>query len=289
MSSRVGLSSWSVSAGCARTLRRIYESAPLLVQLQTSKFSGTRTAERCVRGFKSRCGAADALRVQQRWTSGSVNKSNAATTSDQGEDLTLSIKPGRTQSWWTSWFQRIGLAAQRHEPNFLLRVLGYYSEESQALRLGKTLYRDTLREVEAWQRRLYGEISGDKPVDVPLAAWVQLTSLHLWVTIYRLRAEGEFGRQVSQALYENFWPHLRQRLAKDLGLGLVEASKQMRECEHMFFGAAIRYDEAWLNKDQEAFIAALQRNIPRIGAEQARVLYDHVAQQLRGGRLHLER
>jgi hypothetical protein len=102
----------------------------------------------------------------------------------------------------------------------------------------------------------------------------------MWITMHRLRPEGRFGRDVSQAIYENFWPQLRLRLVEDLGLGLVETSKYLRECEHMFYGAAIRYDEAWLSKNQEAFISALQRNIPQINAEQARALYEYTAEQL---------
>ncbi|KAK4531015.1 hypothetical protein CCYA_CCYA06G1872 [Cyanidiococcus yangmingshanensis] len=195
-------------------------------------------------------------------------------------DSSPATRSEESVSWWKAWLRRVAQSANGQEPSLLLRLLGYNSKESRALRLGKLLYRGLVRQAESWHMRLYGAPQGESAKEPPFAAWVQLVSLHMWMTIYRLRAEGDFGRDVSQAIYENFWPQLRRRLVEELGLGLVQTSKHLRECEHMFYGAAIRYDEAWLNKNVDAFTAALQRNIPQISAEQARALYEYTAQQL---------
>ena len=64
-----------------------------------------------------------------------------------------------------------------------------------------------------------------------------LLSLHLWLVLVRLRAEGETGQEVGQALYDHFWADMEQRV-RDEGV-VVRLSKWMKELETAFYGSCV--------------------------------------------------
>ena len=69
-----------------------------------------------------------------------------------------------------------------------------------------------------------------------------LSSLHLWLTLVRLRAEGDPGKLLGQELYDHFWAEMEARVRAE-GV-VVRLTKWMRELEGAFYGSASAYDSA---------------------------------------------
>ena len=87
-----------------------------------------------------------------------------------------------------------------------------------------------------------------------------LASLHLWLTLVRLRAEGDAGKLLGQELYDHFWEEMEARVR---GEGVVvRLSKWMKELESAFYGSCTAYDAALAPGAPEGALAgALRRNV----------------------------
>ena len=85
-------------------------------------------------------------------------------------------------------------------------------------------------------------------------------SHHLWLTLVRLRAEGDAGKLLGQELYDHFWEEMETRVR---GEGVVvRLSKWMKELESAFYGSCTAYDAALAPGAPEGALAgALRRNV----------------------------
>jgi len=108
-----------------------------------------------------------------------------------------------------------------------------------------------------------------------------LASLHLWLTLVRLRAEGDDGKLLGQELYDHFWAEMENRVRAE-GV-VVRLSKWMKELESTFYGSCTAYDAALAPGAPEGELAgALRRNVlmTHAGGAEAAALARYVRHQL---------
>ena len=105
----------------------------------------------------------------------------------------------------------------------LLQVGGFYSKESRLLRAAKAWYECVTEQVE--DPRLYtggpclllsptscisllvkhdNEVAAAFGLEQNFAGKYAMLSIHMWLCLVRLRAEGQEGKQLAQILYEDF-------------------------------------------------------------------------------------
>lgn len=121
---------------------------------------------------------------------------------------------------------------------FLLRVGGYYSAESVAGRAGHALYEACAEAADQPGRRAALGLAGR----ITFAQYHAFLTVHLWVLLRALRAQGEPGGAAIQATHEEFQDDVERRV-RALGVR-VRLRKHMTALEKDFFGAVKAYDAA---------------------------------------------
>lgn len=91
--------------------------------------------------------------------------------------------------------------------------------------------------------------------------------LHLWLVLRRLRAAGEPGAALSQALLDKFCSDMDDNL-REMGVGDLSVPKRMLKFAEAFYGRTAAYDAA-LKADGTELAQALGRNV-LLTAEAAR-------------------
>ncbi|CAM6117544.1 unnamed protein product [Calypogeia fissa] len=135
-----------------------------------------------------------------------------------------------------------------------LKLLGFYSRESQLIRGSKTLYARISNHVE--RPELYASFVLEKSFRTTHA----MLLLHVWLTLVRLRSEGKDGTKVGQNLYEQFNHDLEKRIVV-AGVKML-ISKWMKELEKNFYGAVAAYDGAMVpSAPKDELARALWRNV----------------------------
>ncbi|KAL2651388.1 hypothetical protein R1flu_019516 [Riccia fluitans] len=135
-----------------------------------------------------------------------------------------------------------------------LKLLGFYSRESQLIRGSRTLY--TRISSHAETPELYANYGLQKNFRTTHA----MLLVHMWLTLVRLRAEGKEGSKIGQSLYELFNHDLEKRIVGE-GVKML-ISKWMKQLERNFYGAVEAYDAAMQpTADKDALARALWRNI----------------------------
>mmetsp|Transcript_19822 Transcript_19822/g.50787 ORF Transcript_19822/g.50787 Transcript_19822/m.50787 type:complete len:309 (-) Transcript_19822:477-1403(-) len=139
----------------------------------------------------------------------------------------------------------------------LLWVGGYYSKESQATRGGKLLFNVVMEHAKNQ------EVTEGLMLDGAFPSEQGFISLHIWMCLARLRAEGKMGQTVGQTMYDLFQEDVELRV-RDAGVK-VRVSKWLTELEQRFFGAAMAYDKALEEPDRlkssEMLTEALWKNV----------------------------
>ncbi|CAK9220315.1 unnamed protein product [Sphagnum troendelagicum] len=136
----------------------------------------------------------------------------------------------------------------------MLKLLGYYSKQSQLIRGANTLYSRISMQVD--KPELYANFILEQNFRTTHSMLV----LYLWLCLYRVRAEGKDGAAVGQSLYDAFNHDLEKRI---IATGLkVLLSKWMKELEKNFYGAVTAYDAAMKpDAAQDELSRALWRNV----------------------------
>ncbi|KAL3700392.1 hypothetical protein R1sor_018414 [Riccia sorocarpa] len=135
-----------------------------------------------------------------------------------------------------------------------LKLLGFYSRESQLIRGTKTLYARISSHADTPE--LYADFGLQKSFRTTHAVLL----VHVWLTLVRLRAEGKDGAKVAQSLYELFNHDLEKRIVGE-GVKML-ISKWMKQLERNFYGAVEAYDAAMQpSADKDALARALWRNV----------------------------
>ena len=87
-----------------------------------------------------------------------------------------------------------------------------------------------------------------------------MTSLHVFLVLYRLRAEGEATRALGQAVFDYMFGDMDRSL-RELGVGDLRVGRKIKPMVQAFQGRAQAYREAMLAGDEVALTDALHRNV----------------------------
>lgn len=148
--------------------------------------------------------------------------------------------------------------------NPLLAALGYYSRESIAMGAGGHLY-ETLRDRSSSATLA---LQSKSKSSAPFTLRFEMLSVHVYLTLYRLRQEKGTALEsdctmVMQCIFDLFWTDVRNRmLIQEEGMTLIPSGRWVKECEQMFFGMAVSFDENWNSKSD--FKNAVKRNITSV-------------------------
>ena len=129
------------------------------------------------------------------------------------------------------------------------------------------------REAEAEARRLYAAVVARSRAPGFYLAGVpdtfdgrfDLSMLHLFLLVRRLRREGAPGRAVAQALFDAAFDDM-DRTLREMGVGDLGVPRRVKAMARAFYGRAAAYDEALDAADDAALRAALGRNLIGGGA-----------------------
>ncbi|GJQ14456.1 hypothetical protein GpartN1_g6247.t1 [Galdieria partita] len=154
----------------------------------------------------------------------------------------------------------------------LLKLLGFYSKESQSMAAGARLYTDCIKRTDDEQFGLLKALELERK----FLPRFQSTALHFWLSLCRLRAVGQpldgktrlelpVGDQVvspdrtvfsehrtklcrecsllSNGAYDRFWREMSRRLYQEEGLNSRQVSKYSTELEKIFYGSLLLLDE----------------------------------------------
>lgn len=151
--------------------------------------------------------------------------------------------------------------------NPILKALGYYSAESRAIGAGTALYKQALERGDAMAKAECGDNLG-------FSAWFEMLSVHIYLTLRRLRAEkGSIYendvKTAMQCLFDVFWTDVRSRMVNDHKMTLITSGKWVKECEQIFFGLAMSFDEGW--EDEEIMREGIRRNITCLQEDRVRI------------------
>ncbi|GJD09785.1 hypothetical protein Gasu2_40160 [Galdieria sulphuraria] len=155
----------------------------------------------------------------------------------------------------------------------LLKLLGFYSKESQSMAAGARLYTDCIKRTDDEQLGLLKALELNRK----FLPRFQATALHFWLALCRLRAVGQpldgktrlelpVGDQVissnktvfseqrsklcrecsllSNGAYDRFWREMARRLYEEEGLNSRQVSKYSTELEKIFYGSLLLLDES---------------------------------------------
>jgi len=86
-----------------------------------------------------------------------------------------------------------------------------------------------------------------------------MIALHVFLALRRLKAEGEGGRALAQALCDRFFADLDRSL-REMGAGDLGVGRRVKAMAQAFYGRVAAY-EAALNEDDAALVEALRRNL----------------------------
>jgi cytochrome b pre-mRNA-processing protein 3 len=98
-------------------------------------------------------------------------------------------------------------------------------------------------------------------LDVPdtLDGRFDMVALHVFLTLRRLKSEGEAGRALAQALCDRFFADLDRSL-REMGAGDLGVGRRVKAMAQAFYGRVAAY-EAALAGDDAALGQALERNL----------------------------
>ena len=88
----------------------------------------------------------------------------------------------------------------------------------------------------------------------------ELYTLHVLLLNQRLRAEGEGGDALAQAVFDTYVSALDHTL-RELGVGDISVGKKMRKLGESLYGRLHRYEPLLAQDDQPGLAEALARNV----------------------------
>lgn len=87
-----------------------------------------------------------------------------------------------------------------------------------------------------------------------------MISLHAVLLFRRLRADGEEGVRLSQAVFDLFFKDMDRSL-REMGVGDLSVPKKIQKMGEVFYGLLARVNEALDKPDEAGFRAVLGRNL----------------------------
>ena len=185
-------------------------------------------------------------------------------------------------------------ALQGTYPGFGAVILKRFFRKNPALEAADSLY--TAAADQARQPAFYAQMG----VPDTLEGRFEMTALHVWLILRRLRSNDPKSREVAQKLFDVMFASFDDAL-RELGVGDLVVGKKVRKLAENFYGRAQAYDRA-LNDDGEkesadksVLATALARNVyesddPSLAAPlaeyvraAAKLIDDQAAAEMTGG------
>lgn len=89
-----------------------------------------------------------------------------------------------------------------------------------------------------------------------------MIALHAVLVLRRLRPEGEAGRPLAQALFDQMFADMDENL-REMGVGDLSVGKRIKAMARAFYGRLAAYDAAITADDRATAARALERNLFR--------------------------
>ena len=163
--------------------------------------------------------------------------------------------------------------------NWLLRVVGYYGEESVHIRQSSSMYQSVLLHSSNNRAMDFLGLENSFYFDHSIII------LHVWMMHRRLRtiANKDLQRDLQEQLFDRVWEDTTKRI-RAIGVQELSVNKYVRDAQEFSFGAAWAYDRALDSDDEDALPGALFRNVFRSGEEvdeqKVLLLADYVYSQI---------
>jgi cytochrome b pre-mRNA-processing protein 3 len=128
---------------------------------------------------------------------------------------------------------------------------------------GRALYAQTV--ARARTPALYAELG----VPDTTEARFELYSLHVYLLMERLKAQGEQAAETSQALFDTYLSALDNAL-REMGVGDLSVGKRMRKLGEAFYGRVLGYEKALAALPDTSELEALVTRTVYAGSEASR-------------------
>ncbi|CAI9767603.1 unnamed protein product [Fraxinus pennsylvanica] len=136
----------------------------------------------------------------------------------------------------------------------ILRLMLFYSKQSQSIRWANAIYSRVLYQVD--RPAIYDVFSLEKTFKTTFSLLV----IHMWLCLRRLKEEGKEGVELGQYLYEMYNHDLELRVSK-AGVNLL-LTKWMKDLEKIFYGNIVAYDASMLREGrQDQLQSVIWRNV----------------------------
>ncbi|KAG6595120.1 ubiquinol-cytochrome-c reductase complex assembly factor 1 [Cucurbita moschata] len=119
-----------------------------------------------------------------------------------------------------------------------LRMMLFYSKQSQHIRAANVIYRRIVSQVD--KPAIYDVFNLEKTFKTTFSLLV----LHMWLCLRRLKEEGKEGVERGQYVYEIYNHDVELRVSK-AGVNLL-LIRWMKDLEKIFYGNIVAYDSAML-------------------------------------------
>ncbi len=88
----------------------------------------------------------------------------------------------------------------------------------------------------------------------------EMTALHAFLVLHRLKAEGEAGAELGQALFDRMFADMDVNL-REMGVGDLSVGRQVKAMAKAFYGRVRAYEDGLAAADDAVLSEALRRNL----------------------------
>jgi len=144
--------------------------------------------------------------------------------------------------------------------NWLLRITGYYGDESVNIRQSGAMYQSVL--LHSSNNRALDFLG----LEDSFYFNHSIIILHVWMLHRRLRSieNKDLQRDLQEQLFDRVWEDTTKRI-RSIGVQELSVNKYVRDAQEFSFGAAWAYDQGLDADDEDALPGALFRNVFRSG------------------------
>ena len=146
--------------------------------------------------------------------------------------------------------------------NWLLRLTGYYGDESVNIRQSGAMYQSVL--LHSSNNRALDFLG----LEDSFYFNHSIIILHVWMLHRRLRSIEikDLQQDLQEQLFDRVWEDTTKRI-RAIGVQELSVNKYVRDAQEFSFGAAWAYDQGLDADDEDALPGALFRNVFRSGEE----------------------
>jgi cytochrome b pre-mRNA-processing protein 3 len=146
--------------------------------------------------------------------------------------------------------------------NWLLKLLGYYGNESTDIRSGQALFRSSEQQSTLAVKDPAFGLSFDFFDSKNFMQHQQLLMLHVWMIHRRLLKESESGKALQEVLFDTLWEDTTRRI-RATGVHELTVNKHLATVQKSCFTSAVSYDHGLTitNDENLELGSAIWRNV----------------------------